>query len=540
MNEKLSRQIKNLPASFGVYLLKNPKNKVIYVGKAKNLKKRVSYYFRNFSSLEPRIASLIKKVKGLDFLKTSSELEALILEANLIKEYRPRYNVCLIDDKQYPFLVIDESQKFPGLVISRSRKPGQCFGPYRGAGRLKLALKVLRDLFPLRICQKFKSRPAPCLEFQIKKCSGPCAGKISETGYRRLVHSSVLFLEGRMNELLLKLEAEMSAASQNQEYEKAALLRNKINSLNLIIEKQSIVLPFPKNIDVIAVKSIAVKIQILIIFIRCGKWVNQQKFLFKNPAGLKEEEFFPQFMAQYYQEIKFLPDQIITNIPLKNKKIIAELFSRLKKQKVPIEVPQKGIFKNVLNLALENLEELKPTSQKNISKELKNNLKLKKMPQRIAAFDISNLGPSQIVGAMVTFVGGQPAKNEYRKFIIRSFEAKPDDPAAIFEVVFRSLKRKLEEKTPLPDLILIDGGRSQLNAALKALKQLGQEKIETASLAKKEEKIFRPEVSAIFLSFQSPALKFLQKVRDEAHRFAISFHRQRRQSQFTSSFEAVK
>lgn len=533
MNESrfsLNLKIHQLPASPGVYLFKNKKNQVIYVGKAANLKKRVPYYFQNPGRLNPRISALVKKIAGFDFLTTTSELEALILEANLIRQYRPKYNVCLTDDKAYPYLIISASSKFPGIYIGRRRKQGEiCFGPFAGAGRVRTALKALRDIFPLRVCKKFKEKTRPCLEYQIKKCAGPCAGKINEADYRQIVEPAALFLEGRLEPLVEQLQSQMKAASFNKEYEKAALIRDKIKSLGLILEKQKITLPVSQDLDVIALADYPEEIRVEVIFVRSGRWVNQQKFFLKNSTGLSLAEFFPAFLAQFYAGQRLFPQRIITNVALKDKKMAGRLLKKLAGGRITLQTPGSGIFKSLLDLAFKNLESYEESFEnKPVAQELKKVLNLKNEPQKIMAFDISNLSGADIVGAAVTFLEGQAAKKFYRKYIIKSFSGHPDDPKAIEEVVFRRLGRKLAEGERLPDLILIDGGLGQLHAAEGALKNLKLENIDLAALAKKEEKIYLLDGRIIKLPREGKSLKFLQRIRDEAHRFAVSFHRLRR------------
>jgi len=542
MNEKLAARCKVIPHHSGVYLFKDRKNRVIYIGKAKDLKKRVGWYFQKSAQRGPKISALIRKFYDLEILKTDSELEALILEANLIKEHRPRYNVAFIDDKNYPFLKISTEEEFPAVSISRRRQPmGLFFGPFSGGGRLQPALKSLRDLFPLRICKKFKKRIQPCLEFQIKKCAGPCAGRISAEDYRRLVEEAVMFLKGEYESLKDRLADQMRRAAGEQDFEKAARLRDRLKTLEVFWEKQKAILPSCRNIDLIVLSGQESQIAVGVVFIRTGRWVDQRQFFLANPAGLDLEVCLENFLVQFYQNVSFLPELILTNVSLKNPKLLEDFFLKSKKHSVTINQPKKGLLKKVLELARQNLIIFqKKMTGGEIIEQLKSDLKLRVLPERVFAFDVSNLAAEAMVGSLVVFFRGQPNRAEFRRFIIRGLAAKPDDPAAIGEVVQRGLNLKRRKNEPRPDLILIDGGQLQLKAAFAASRAAGLAGCPLIALAKKEEKIFFMDRSVQKLPASSTSLRLLQRIRDEAHRFAHTFHRRRRLKTLKENFTGKK
>ncbi len=523
---------KKLPVSPGVYIMKDRENKVIYVGKANSLRGRVSQYFREQESPKNRL--LMKNFWDLEYITTGNEVEALVLESNLIKEHRPRYNVKLRDDKNYPFIKIT-NEKFPRICISRRRfrDGAQYFGPYPGSRSVREVIKMASGL-GIRRCKK-KLPCSPCLNYHIKQCAAPCLGNITKEDYLKIINNVTTFLKGKHDQLIQSLYTEMDRLSEIQDYEKAARIRDQVNALLELSEKQRVNLPGRKEQDIIAcaVKGSSGSVQ---VFHVSGGILKGRETFSLETAGSEEKEIIASFIKQYYQDVE-PPEEII--IPVE---IIDESISLWLSEKDSLaKTPKNKVENGLMDLAMENAGML--LKQEILSKSsgvnealsgLKDALSLPGLPSLIEAFDISNISGTNATGSLVSFENGIPDKKNYRRFKIKTIEGA-DDYAMIGEVVGRAYSRRKEEGKQMPDLILIDGGKGQLKAAADAISRLGLE-LNTAAIAKEFEYIFIPgRESPIILPHESPGLKLLQRIRDEAHRFALAYHRKLRGKKLSES-----
>ncbi|OAG28481.1 excinuclease ABC subunit UvrC [Thermodesulfatator autotrophicus] len=531
--------IQKAPTEPGVYLFKTSKGEVLYVGKAKNLRKRLQSYLRSSESYKTRV--LLAKTEELETIVTRSEKEALVLEANLIKKYRPRYNVILRDDKAYPLLRLSLKDKFPRLSVVRRRRKDNAlyFGPYPSAGAVRQTLKFLSRFFPLRRCSnaEFNRRERPCLYYQIGRCKAPCVGLISPEDYQKIVEGAVAFLKGRANELLKTLYQEMEKAAENLEFEKAAVLRDRILAIERTLEAQAVNLPRDEDLDVFTLASQGDKISGAVLFIRSGVLLGKKTFNLSR-LNTEKEELYASLIQQFYDEGKYIPHEILLPCEPADRELIEEWLTELAEHKVIIKVPKRGPKKELLEMAGKNAREAlaarlageRPYEE--LAEKLALALRLKKAPLRVEGVDISNIQGELPVGVVVSFWEGQEDKNYYRRYHIKSVKG-PDDYTMIYETVLRHLNRRLAEKD-LPDLMLIDGGKGQLQAALAAAEELGLLKeVDFCALAKEREregeKIYIPNrKNPLKLARQAEVLRFLQRIRDEAHRFALSSHRKRR------------
>ena len=539
-------KLKRLPSRPGVYLYKNAAGKVIYVGKAKNLRTRVRSYFQRSRPQDSKTRVMVNKISDLETIIVDSEVEALILEANLIKKYKPRYNINLRDDKSYPFIRIT-NEPFPRLFVTRKlvRDGSRYLGPYTDVKHLRQIIKTVRKIFPIRSCNFFLDdavitarKVKLCLDYHIQRCQGPCEGLVSEADYRRMIDRVEQFLRGKTRELCAELHQRMEEAAANLSFEEAARLRDQIQLIeNYGFRSQKMAVTDFEDRDVIALAADLDDACAVVFKIRDGKVVNRQHFYLSGVREQSEAAILSQFLKQYYISVDFLPRQILIPRPPQEKAILAEWLNGLASARVQLVVPQIGEKRKLIRLCQKNarflLEEL--LLQKALKKgklpynvqSLQEALKLPRPPRRIEAFDISNIQGKDAVASMVCFIDGKPAKKEYRHFNIRS-EDSPNDFAMIREVVFRRYRRILDEKKPLPDLILIDGGKGQLSSAVSALKQLNITDQPILGLAKRLEEIFFPGHSdPQTLPRRSAGLRLLQALRDEAHRFAIGHFRKK-------------
>ncbi|MDD5472728.1 MAG: excinuclease ABC subunit UvrC [Candidatus Methanoperedens sp.] len=523
---------KNLPDSPGVYLMKDRENKVIYVGKALSLRDRVSQYFREQGS--PKNRMLVRNIEDIEYIVTGNEVEALVLESNLIKEHTPRYNVRLRDDKAYPLIKIT-NEEYPRICIARSRERdgAQYFGPYPGSKAVREMIRMASS-FGIRRCRKKLPCP-PCLNYHIKQCAAPCLGEVTKEEYLDIIRNVTSFLKGKGSELIHSLKEDMNRLSEMQEYEKAARLRDRINALEELSIKQRVSVAGRKEQDIIAY-AVSGAIGCLQLFhVSEGKLKGRETFSL-NTAGSDEAEVLSSFIKQYYQDVK-PPQEIIIPVELTDGSILRWLSQKGSKLKTPKDKTEKGL----LNLARENVQML--LKQKVLAQSKGNNealsqlqkaLALPVLPSVIEAFDISNISGTDAVGSLVAFENGEPDKKNYRRFKIKTIHGA-DDFAMMEEVVARAYSRRKEEGKRMPDLILVDGGIGQLNAALAALSGVGL-KLNAAALAKEFEYIFLPQRDApVILPKDSPALQLLQRIRDEAHRFAIGYHRKLRGKKLVES-----
>jgi excinuclease ABC subunit C len=546
----LEEKIDRLPTNPGVYLFKDKKGTILYVGKAGNIKHRVSSYFRKLTEKDAKTFALLERVVDIDTIVTDTEKEAFILENNLIKEHRPRYNVKLRDDKNYPCLRLSIEEEYPTLSIVRRIKKDRSiyFGPYPSSTSLKETLKLIRRLFPIRTCieAKFSNRLRPCINYEMDRCLGPCCGKIDRAQYREMVHQVKLFLEGKNKDLIETLEKRMEEESEELHFERAAKIRDQIEHIEKVVEKQKMVSRDFLDQDVIGFHRQDHTIIIYPLFVRGGKLLGGKGFTFPS-AGLPDEEVLSSFLRQYYREGKFIPEQILIPKSIPEQILTEQWLKELKGEKIQILVPIKGEKKQLLKMACENAEKFLVTEvelekdRERLLETLKEKLHLNKIPRRVEAFDISNLQGGYAVGSMVTFEDGKPVKDRYRHFRIKTVEGA-DDYGMMYEVLFRRYTKAVQEND-LPDLVLLDGGRGQLNIAQEVFRELqikgvdllslakgrGMEKPHLSRFEKTGEKIFHPQYKEpLSLRRYSSLLRLLDRIRDEAHRFAITYHKKLR------------
>ncbi|WP_353893776.1 excinuclease ABC subunit UvrC [Proteinivorax hydrogeniformans] len=553
----LNSKVSQLPASPGVYFMKDKYGDVIYVGKAASLKNRVKSYFQNTEKKGAKVTALVHNIEDLDYIVTDSEVEALILESNLIKKYRPKYNISLKDDKHYPYIKIDVTEDFPRVEKVRkiNKDKARYFGPYPSAGAVNETLQLVHKIFSLRRCKgKLEHKDRPCLNFQIKRCHAPCQHNITSTDYHKMIEEVLLFLEGKSSHLVKKVEAEMKEQAANLNFEKAAELRDQLKALKSVTEKQKIIFSDLTDRDILAVADGGNLACIQVFSIRGGKLLGRDSFRLENTGGSTSKELLIAFITQFYENAPIVPGEILVPEDLFDQQVLLEFLQKKRGSKVSLKVPQKGEKKELLILAKKNarLQLEQYESQGGVEKhrgekgvvELAKELKFGELPWRMECYDISNIQGEYSVGSMVVFEGGKPAKDKYRKFKIRTVEG-PNDFASMAEVLTRRLKKYAEgdEKfSPLPHLIVIDGGKGQLSAANKIVKEQGYEHVHIIGLAKKMEEVFFPEQSEpVILPRNSEGLYLLQRIRDEAHRFAITYHRTLRKNEtFTSELDSIE
>ncbi|MCG0277452.1 MAG: excinuclease ABC subunit UvrC [Thermanaeromonas sp.] len=539
----LEEKLAHLPDHPGVYLMRDARGQVIYVGKAASLRNRVRSYFHG--QHPPRIQALVRQVADVEYILTDNEVEALALECNLIKEYRPRYNINLKDDKSYPYLRLTLQEEFPHLEVTRRvvQDGSRYFGPYTRVGALKETLKLLGSLFPVRTCRDtpLKPKSRPCLNAHLGRCLAPCTGKVSAAEYRQAVQEMVLFLEGKQGDLIRRLRAEMEEAAEKLEFERAARLRDRIRAIEEVLAHQKVISPGRENRDCIALAREQNEAVGMIFFIREGKLIGREHFFLEGQAGLDDKEVMAALVKQFYSRGMEVPPEVLLSEEAEDQETIAAWLSGLRGSKVTVKVPRRGEKAKLINMVRENAlsvlrehllaREREEAGFQEALEELKEVLALPALPQRMEAFDISNLQGTEMVGSMVVFIGGRPDPSSYRRFRIKDVQG-PNDFASLKEVLFRRFKRLAQgdpKFSARPDLVLIDGGRGQLSAAREVMRELGVEDIPTFSLAKGEELIFREgDARPLALPKDSAALRLLQRLRDEAHRFAITYHRQRR------------
>jgi len=547
MEEKdvLKNKIASFPKSPGVYLMRDAAQKIIYVGKANDLRSRVTSYLTG-KDTRPMAPFLMARVHDIEFINTATPKEALILENNLIKRHRPRYNVTLRDDKTYYHLSLDPAEKFPRLQLVRKRLNDGAlyFGPYPSGLAAKETLRFVLQIFPLRSCRnrEFRLRPRPCLEYQIGRCLAPCKGLIDEEAYRKLADNAVSFLLGRRRELISELKKQMNEASQELNYEEAARLRDRIVALEHALEKQNVDWGGLQDQDVIGLHVQNDNYQICILFVRGGKLLGSKSF---SPVKVKMDiaEIVSSCLTQYYDGETNIPDEIIIPCHLPDEEVIIEWLTEKKSRKVALTVPSIGTKNALLEMANDNAKNLWEAAHKNQEQKtvalqvLQEKLSLTKLPRRMECYDISNIGGKHAVGSMIVFQDGEPDKSGYRRYRIKAL-SEPDDYAMMYEM----LSRRFERGDNLPDLVVVDGGKGQLNVALSVLKDLkikidviGLAKEERAvisskgitkkKVAKSEDRVYlRGRKDAVHLSAWPQALRLLQQARDEAHCFALSYH----------------
>ncbi len=529
--EKLAR----LPRSPGVYLFRDEEDKIIYVGKAVDLRQRVRSYFQSPGSLSPRVRLMAEKIIDLSYIITDSEEEAFILESNLIKEHSPRYNVQFKDDKHYPYLCLTMEEPFPRLMVARrpDNNKARYFGPYSNAGAVRETIRLIKKIFPLRSCKQYlregESKGRPCLNWQIKRCLAPCKGDISTKEYLAVVEQVSLFLEGRQQALLKKVESEMREASKSLNFEKAARLRDQLFSLQKVMERQKAVTGDFRDRDIIALVPRTWGFSVGIFKVRGGKLLGAENFLSRDTEGMETEVVMKEFIRHFYSGVSFIPGELLlSHLPAEAELLEAWLRKKKGGGRVLIKVPKRGEKKALLDLLKKNALQYVEQEERNASREalvleeVARVLGLPAPPERIEGYDISHFGGRETVGSMVVFSNGKPWKEGYRRFKIREGKAA-DDYGALYEMLERRFQN---DKLPLPSLVLIDGGRGQLSVGQKVLRERGLPEVPLTALAKEEEMLFLPgERTPLRLPASHPALKLLQQVRDEAHRFALSLSR---------------
>lgn len=536
-----SDNIKNalavLPEKPGVYLMHDASGKVIYVGKAVVLKNRVRSYFRNLASHTPKVKAMVAKIAEIETIVTSSEVEALILECNLIKKYRPRYNISLKDDKTYPYLKVTVQEDFPRLYVTRRqlRDGARYYGPYADAGAMHATVKLLRSMFPLRTCRKMNP-DRPCLNYHIKRCLAPCAGYISKADYHKMIKSVCMVLDGRTTELERDLKQQMQEAADNYAFEEAARLRDQMQAVARLNEAQKAVTNNGGDMDIFGLGQDMTGLCVQLFFVRKGKLIGRDNF-FLPDGGDTPQEVMTAFVKQYYNEATFIPKEVVLPyLPEEDEKQLIETWLADKAQRrVELLLPQRGVKKDLLKLANENAVKLLNERLRKGSLSLKNDLQaaeelqqalgLEHPLERMDCFDISHTQGSETVASMVVFRNGTSSKKDYRRYKIVSAEGKPDDFKSMQEVVYR----RYRDYEDLPSLVVIDGGKGQLSSALEVIRGLGLDDLPVVGLAKREEEIFKPHQSeSIMLDREGAALHLIQRIRDEAHRFAITYHRKLR------------
>ncbi len=539
----LQAKLDSLPTSPGVYLYKDATGKIIYIGKALSLRHRVRSYFQESRPLDLKTERLVAEAADLEYILTDSEVEALILESTLVKKHQPRYNVNLKDDKSFPYLKLTVNEPFPRIFITRRiRRDGALyFGPFLPAGYARQTIKLVNKYFKLRTCniEIDGTLPRPCLDYQMKRCLGPCvAGLCTREEYARAVEDVKLLLSGRTDELIRQLESRMSEAAENLLFETAALYRDWIGMVRDISERQKMIMEGHDDTDLFGYHQEETRLAMAVFAMRGGRIVGRREFYWEGLISFEPGEFFSAALQQYYLQDTFTPKEILVPADLEDVEVLESWLSERKGSRVHIRSPRRGLNAELLDLVMRNarlcfetrFRILKPKGEE-LLRPLQEVLGLDTLPRRIETFDVSHIQGSETVASMVLCENGEMKRGGYRKFKIESVKG-PDDFASMREAVHRHYENVLEQdEGMLPDLVLIDGGKGQLSAAVAALEDLGLENQAAAAIAKKEETLFvrGREDRPITLPRESPILHLIQRMRDEAHRFAVSYHRKRRE-----------
>ncbi|HAS04799.1 MAG TPA: excinuclease ABC subunit C [Dehalococcoidia bacterium] len=557
----LVEKVERLPENPGVYIMRDREGTIIYVGKAVNLKNRVRSYFNNSQEQSFKITHMVPRISDIDYFITASEEEALILELNLIKRHKPYYNIRLKDDKTFPYLKISTNEEYPRVQITRRLEDdgARYFGPFSSAYSVRQTLKIIKDIFPFRSCSKDlnKKITRPCLEYYIHKCPAPCINAVSKEDYAESIKKLILFLEGKQEKVVLQLENNMKQAVSKLEYEKAAVLRDRIKAVKEVINWQKLAVTVKGEQDVIAFAQEKDTAYAQIFFIRGGKIIGREGFTMQGAQSESPIQVMTEFVKQFYSSAAYIPSLILLQYPILDKTVIESWLSNKRGSTVHTQSPSRGNKRQLVDMVYVNakrgLEELKIkliSSQNNIDtamNELQQVLETPVLPLRIEGYDISNIQGKEAVGSMVVFEKGRPKTSHYRRFRIKTLQ-QPNDFAMMQEVIKRRFGRYNKNKQDtadtwkiIPDLMLIDGGKGQLSSVMEILKDTGIESLTVIGLAKENEEIFTPGVSEpIRLPKSSPALQLLQRVRDEAHRFAVGYHHNlHKKKTFSSSLDCV-
>lgn len=535
-------RLKNVPQQPGVYLYRDKEGRVIYVGKARVLRSRMRSYFQNPAGLHPKVRAMMARVGDFDYIVTGTEVEALILEGNLIKAYQPRYNIALRDDKSYPYLKIT-AEEFPRLCIVREKKDqvSRYYGPYAEVGLLRETIKLITTIFPLRTC-KSMSNNRPCLNRDLGKCLAPCTGAIAAEQYQLMVDGIVLYLEGNGQQLTEQITEEMKQAAANLEFEKAARLRDQASALKVLGERQKVSLDRPYDLDVVGMMGGEQHKLLLVFKIRAGKIIAKETFWLKTAVDEADDEVLEFFLKQFYADNGDVPPEILVSLLPPDPELIQDWLKEVHQLRSRIWKPERGEKRGLVEMVMENArllwEERMLDESRNVRilEDLARTLGLEVVPQRIECFDVSHLGGEETVASMVVATMGRPDKKAYRRFKIRT--EQNNDVASMSEALRRRFQEAMQNNPaflPEPDLLLIDGGLGQVNAARMVLDELGAD-IPVLGLAKREEVLFWPgRREPLRLSRRDEGLQMLQRLRDEAHRFAVQYNRQRRGSKVTRS-----
>ena len=540
--------LSSIPHAPGVYLMLDKASTVLYVGKAKDLFKRLSTYLHYSGPVHSKTSVMLRQVSKIDTIMTNTEKEALILESSLIKKHRPKYNVILRDDKSYPYIKVTIQEEWPRVFMTRRKKRdgARYFGPYSSSSAMWSTLKLLSSLFPLRRCKGSKLRPRkrPCLNHQMNNCLAPCAGKADISQYKEMVNNVIMFLEGRNKMLLKNLKKEMAHAAKVLEFEKAALLRDRIVALDKTLEKQIVLSSIQKDRDVFGFYRQGVSVSVALLYIRKGILGGSRRFFLDDPYG-DDQTILSQVLKQLYDQTNLPPSELLLPHDFEDRVVIAERLSDLSARIVSLNVPQRGEPKELIRMAQTNARQLfdeqdsKKRSWKDLAENMMKKLHLPVLPHRIECLDISNISGTHAVGSLVSFYSGEPDPKNYRHYKIKTVKG-PDDYAMMREVILRRFSRALEEND-LPDLFMVDGGKGQLGVAEAVASDLNMGKdVNLVGIAKEREdegeKLYRPgRKNPILLPSHNPLLLYLMKIRDEAHRFGVTFHRSLRRKQTLSS-----
>jgi excinuclease ABC subunit C len=544
VTERVEIRIRELPDRPGIYIFKDEAGRALYVGKAKSLRRRaVTYLSRDH---EPRLATMLAEAGDLEFVVTDTEAEALLLENNWIKRKRPRYNILLRDDKTYPYLKLTLGDSYPRIAFTRRiRDDGaEYFGPFLPAGLARKAIKLVQKLFGIRVCriEIDGGLPRPCLYYDMRRCLGPCvAGLTTVDDYTEAVEHARLFLSGRSEALVKRLKREMRAASEALDYERAAHLRDALAEVEAISQRRKLSSLEGEDVDVYGVQVAKGNAAVTILVMRGGQVLDRRELFWEGAGELSPQTLLSELLPQVYDRTTFIPKEIHLPVPIEGEEALAEWLSTRKEERVYLRMPSRGPKAQRVALAMRNAEmaykrrfRVQAPADTGATA-LQQHLHLLDPPRRIEGFDISNFQGSETVASLVVWEEGKLRKSEYRTFNIRDLDG-PDDVAAMRQAVERNYRRRLEETGDLPDLLLVDGGRGQLNSAMDALVNLGVEETPTVALAKREEEIYLPErPEPLRLARHDPGLQLLQRVRDEAHRFAVSRHRRRRSAKVLHS-----
>ena len=529
-------KVSHLPTTPGVYLWRDKYQRIIYVGKAINLRNRVRSYVQQDVNRSVKVTAMMRRAWDVETIQTKTEMEALILEATLIKEHHPKYNIMLRDDKTYPYVKITVQEDFPRLFMTRrlERDGAKYFGPFTDVTAVHHVLRILRSYYPLRTCKSMKVE-RPCLQYHMHYCEGPCMNYVTVESYRRYIDDIVALFEGKQVQVIQEITSKMEQASEDLEFELAAKYRDDLLSIQKVQEKQRMVTQ-RGDMDVLGMAIDGPMACIQLFFIRSGRLLGRENY-FVQHEGDGPELVMTEFIKQYYGGSTFIPKELLLPMDSVDRELFSEWFTSMKGQQVDVSVPQRGYKKDLIKMAEENalnfLAERRRQWQYTIDKsggavkKLAEVLDLPRLPERMECYDISHMQGAETVASMVVFEGGKPAKREYRRFKLKTVQGKPDDFASMAEIMERRYGN--EKDWPMPDLIIIDGGKGQLNAALPVIRAMGVTDVPVISLAKRIEEVFvEGESESIILEHHTPELQLLQQIRDEAHRFAITYHRRLR------------